>query len=244
MRQSNCIRLMPVSRHAERGNVFMFILLGVVLFAALSFTVARGFRSDTTSSMSEREAELAASEILDYAQRMQRAVSRVLRNGVSENQISFENSQSPVTYPNSNCTNDQCLIFHPDGGGMKWQEPPEGASDFSWNITANHKIPGYGGTGHAGLVLHLPEIDERLCETLNRRLGHDFSSIPECSTNLPASRFINGVFNSGAFVNCDANECREVTSACIYVSADYTVQGGINLGDSYVFYSGIYVLSD
>ena len=70
------------SRISERGNVFIFILLGLVLFAALSFTVARGFRSDTTSQMTDRQAELLATEIITYGQQMERTVNRLRRNGL------------------------------------------------------------------------------------------------------------------------------------------------------------------
>lgn len=108
---------------AQNGNAFLFILIGIVLFAALSFTVARGLRTQTASSISEKDASLAAAEILDYAQRIQRAVDRVRRRGCSENEISFEN-EVVAGYENANAPNDNsCHIFHPNGGSVSYVIP-------------------------------------------------------------------------------------------------------------------------
>ena len=48
----------------ESGNAFLIVMLGIALFAALAFTVSRSMRSDNTSRLSQREAVLAAADIL------------------------------------------------------------------------------------------------------------------------------------------------------------------------------------
>ena len=47
--------------NSERGSMFFYIMLGVVLFATLAFTVSRGMRGSQTNAMSDRKDELAAS---------------------------------------------------------------------------------------------------------------------------------------------------------------------------------------
>ena len=117
------------ARASERGNVFMFILIGIVLFAALGMTVSRGFQSSTTSNLSKREAELAASEIVNYAQSVERGIQRLRRKGCSENDISFQRdadsdgnfNDNDEDYYNSNAPTDHsCHAFHPDGGNIKY----------------------------------------------------------------------------------------------------------------------------
>lgn len=162
------------SRTSERGNVFIFILLGLVLFAALSFTVARGFRSDTTSQMTDRQAELLAAEIITYGQQMERTVNRLRRNGCSENEISFENTDTAVyTF----ATRDECKIFHPDGGKMKpWtiREELGGSSVYPsyspWRAGGSFFIDDLGSPA-SELLFYIGMVNPTLCEAINDKLG-------------------------------------------------------------------------
>lgn len=159
-------------RSRERGNVFLFILIGVILFAALSFTTMRGFRGETTNRMSEREAALAASDILTYAQRLQRGVDRLRRRGTSESDIDFTNPGP-----------DENSVFNTQGGAVSFQDPPTGASTGTWIFTGSTCVVGVG-TGAAGcdsdtntrneeLLVVLPDIDEAVCTAINSRLDID-----------------------------------------------------------------------
>ena len=58
------------NRKTEAGNVFLFILLGIVLFATLSYIMSRGFRTTGTDQISDRRAELAATEIMNFSQQL------------------------------------------------------------------------------------------------------------------------------------------------------------------------------
>ena len=219
-----------------------FILLGVVLFAALSFVIARGMRSQSTKALTRQQATLAASDIIDFAQDVERGINKILSNGISENQISFENSATTIsTYANANCTTDNCKVFMPDGGGVSWRNPPQDAANMNWHFTASHKIPGYGGTGHAGIVLHLPQVNKSVCEQINKQLGHNFSSIPTFSGTNTFPVF-DGTFPTGESVTCGGS-CANMQSACIQFTGTYNI-GGTNYGTSYVFYSGVYVIPD
>lgn len=229
---------------SQKGSVFFYVLLGVVLFATLAFTVSRSMRGQATNSMTDRQAELVASDIISYAQAVERAVGRVLRNGFSESEISFYSPQADTTfsgsrYLNNNCTVDECLVFNSKGGGVKWQNPPQNAADYSWHFTHNHRIPSYGGTGHAGVVMHLVGVNQTLCEILNKKLGHDFSSIPVFSSTADSSGF-TGNFAPGKYIGCSGSLCAGKTSMCLQYSPAYSG----SLGEQYVFYHGVYVMPD
>lgn len=202
-------KMKSANRKTESGNVFIFILLGVVLFAALSFTVARGMRGDTVSTMSEREAVLAASDILNYAQKLERAVNRIRSRGVSESDISFENT-GVAGYTNANCTDNACRIFASSGGAASWKSPPSGANDGSdWVMTGQSCIEDLG-TGAAGcgsdgngsneeLLAILPNVATNLCTAINDRLG--ISGIPADGGGGVSSTKFTGSFADGTEVS-------------------------------------------
>jgi len=208
---------------SERGNVLIFILLGIVLFAALSYTVARSFRADTTSKISAREADIAATEIIEFGQRMERAVSRLRRNGCSENQISFaeNNGYSKNTngvaynYTNTNSPSDfSCHVFHANGGNVnpaftvstKAAIDPslKGGGAFhsqSYVITAT-RVLGHGQeSGAAGteLLLWVGSLTDKVCDTINEKLN---LSLAGGSSPLADSYDCNGSVFDGTFSAC------------------------------------------
>lgn len=108
----------------EAGGMFFYILLGVALFAALSYAVATSMRGGGGDISAER-AKLIASDFIDMGGKMNEAVSRLKLNGCKENQISFENSVVSG-YTNSNAPADKsCHVFDASGAGMSWVTTPE-----------------------------------------------------------------------------------------------------------------------
>lgn len=183
MTQDNRDRTLARFRENERGNTFFFILLGVVLFAALAFVISRGVRTQTTRTLSARQAEIAASEMMAYAQRISSSVDSVLRKGVSENNLSFENAVI-AGMTNADCTEDKCKIFQRDGGDMSYQPPVVDWLDDSFAAS-----PTYGqiafvsetctesagcdtdGDDNEDLVLFISYIKKDLCLKINEELG-------------------------------------------------------------------------
>ena len=107
----------PSARLSEAGSVFFYILLGVILFASLSYVVTRSMRGKSVDSMTERQAELAATDLLNYAQNIAYAVDKVRRKGCSENDISFDHSAwGHSDYEHSPVVANKCKIFYPSGG--------------------------------------------------------------------------------------------------------------------------------
>jgi hypothetical protein len=237
------------SRQSEAGNVFLFILLGIVLFAALSFTVARGFRGNTTGKMTERKADLAATEILNYAQRIERAVNKVRRNNCSENDISF--TGAPNFYNNSALYNHtpqvdtKCRIFHPDGGGITPIDTRN--SNFhiggttvephtTYMFQAQMRVTDIGtntvGSG-ADLLIWLANIDENICLSVNEKLGIDNPSNapPRDSADNAFDGFgFSGTYGS-ALNQIDAPELIGQPSGCFVSNINSETE------DRYYFYS-------
>ena len=205
------------------GNAFLFILIGVALFAALSMTLARSMRSDTATTMSGRKVVLAASEILDYAQHLTRGVDTLRRKGVSESDISFDNDFVAGYDQGQLATND---IFSPQGGRVRWSNPPPGANDGSdWVFSGDTCLEGVG-TGTVGcesdgvatnedLVAVLPNMNQAVCEEINMRLGID--TVPALPGGTYSPEKFAGNFVDGTYLSADSSK----GSSCFLKSGDY-----------------------
>ncbi|MDB5491454.1 MAG: hypothetical protein JWO78_1303 [Micavibrio sp.] len=161
------------------------ILIGVVLFAALSFTYTRNSQQ-SADNLTQRQAELAASDIVTYAQRVSRTVNSMLSKGFSETQISFEGMDPTYIYTNTNCTDDSCKVFGGSSYGIQPSIPVDNWLDYNghqgdyayktWYITPQYCIPRLpdatqcsAGKGN-DLVLLLPYLKQSLCEMINVQL--------------------------------------------------------------------------
>lgn len=162
-------------RKSESGNVFLFILIGIVLFAAIGFVMSRGFRSEGTSKLTEKQAELAAGEILDYVQRLQRAYDRLRRNGCSENDISFESAAKPGF---AFVTPDSCKIFHPDGGNLdvfpdaEYLNTSRAYSSYQrYRVGGTFGVDNSGDVSRSELVFYIGMANADVCKAINKKLG-------------------------------------------------------------------------
>ena len=212
-------------RRSEHGNAFFIILLGVVLFAALSFTIARGMRSEGTNNLTKRQADLAASDIITYGQRLERGISQLRRRNISENDISFAN---PVVtgYAHGTPQPEENKVFHFSGSAVSWKEPPPRANDAStWHFTGSTCIAGVGN-GAAGcssdtvsneeLLAVLPNLTQSVCEALNSRLG--IGTTPADSGGGYSTTKFTGTFADGT----------EIVLASPYQSACFSKSGAFH----------------
>lgn len=189
---------MPMNRlSAQKGNAFFIVLLGIALFAGLSFVVSRSMRSETTERLSNREIKLAATEIIEYGSRFERTVSKLRRRGCSENDLNFEGNQDfsrtvddePFVYRNNNSPDDfSCHVFHPDGGNLQPRLPVpikatvniddlerDDMHPQSFKVTAS-RIEGHGsdsGPNGTDLILIIGRLTEGVCAGINAELGID-----------------------------------------------------------------------
>lgn len=188
----------------ESGNVFVIVILGVVLFGALMFIASRGM-NESPQSISDKRARIVAADVLDSAQKFERAVNRLLSRGVSESDISFEN---PIVagYANVGCSVSSCKIFDPQGGGIGWSSPPQDANDGAqWLFTGQTCVSGVGegGAGCEGdslaneeLLVVLPNIKKEVCAEINTRLG--VTGIPVNAGDGYSATLFTGSFSDSA----------------------------------------------
>jgi hypothetical protein len=167
------------NRSSETGNVLFYILIGIVLFAALGFAMSRINRGGATADPELNR--LQASEILQYARGLNTAAQAMQIDGVTDDKISFENAG---IYVNAGCAADTCKLFSPSGGNMsyirpdtKWLDSAQsGGSGFGdWVFSGNNAVSGVGtdaaDPAAVELLAILPWVRKDLCIQLNKMIG-------------------------------------------------------------------------
>lgn len=203
------------SRSSEKGSALFFVLIAVMLFAALSYTVMNMMRSGDPSMIGEERMNLLAGEVLDYARSVRSAVQDMrISNGCSDSDISFEN---PFDSSYDTGGNTRCHVFHSSGGGLSWVSPSDDIGS-EWLIQGDTHVGGLGGSD-SELILFLPGLADNMCETINEKLG--ISGIPEDDDDFTDGAWgtvFTGAYGSEDVLNgddtCpDGNLCG-VSAAC------------------------------
>lgn len=167
-------------RH-KRGNALFLVLLGVALFAALSYTITDIGRS-SSGDVSRERVGLLADEILLYAKQLERSVQMILANGYSEQDISFKHADLDAAYDHGGPEGAE--VFNISGGGMRYKTFPQATSE-DWIFTAENQVMGLGDFSEISgqhcpsgdfsecseLVAILLDIPLNLCLELNSKVG-------------------------------------------------------------------------
>lgn len=216
---ASCMRRSRLQKNGnESGNAFFIVLLGVVLFAALMFTFSRSARQGG-ENIDDKRAEILATDIIAYAQKLERRVNNLRRRNVSENDISFEND-FVLTYTNPNCGDDRCKIFK-GSGSISWQEPPEGSNDGSdWIFTGSNYVDGLGSAGNAAdaeLLVMLPNVLRSVCAQINEYL--DINGIPQNTGTANDTAFTGSFTATPALIKENAGTALERQSSGCFEGA-------------------------
>lgn len=216
----------------ERGSVFFYILLAIMLFAALSYAVSND-RDNSTDIFTEEQAKIAAQEIVEYGNTVANAVQKLRIRGCTETQINFANSviagYSTVGAP----PDGSCDVFDVNGGNIN--APIFGNNTYASNPPSINPVSFNGdnqvinvGSAEAELVAFVSDIRQPICESINNILHGD--STPFTDTNLTAgSTKFNGSYNGSPQTICDGT-ADSTTAGCCHETT------GCNAGACYHFY--------
>lgn len=215
-----CRRIDPSSSPA-RGSVIVWILLGIVMFAALSLAVTQGMRGGGEGKIAEDMARSRAVDIIQYANALRSAIQAMKIEGVPSGQISFESNLLPG-YVNAACLSGDCRVFG-SGGGIAyrkpqgdWLDPRESARSLygQWYFAANVCVDGAGagdstcagdGIDNEDIVVFLPWIRQEICVQINEKLGVDNpGGVPPVESGgawLVAMSKFTGSLSDGAVVD-------------------------------------------
>ncbi len=161
-------RALPSS---QRGNALFLILIAVILFAALSYAITQSNRSGGDSS---RESNLIASTtVTEYPNAVITGINRLLLHGAAITDLDYT-PPSDATFNNAPVT---YKVFHPQGGGVAWQNvdpntvtlDANGVPEGAWVFVQNKIVNGIG-TGLPEQIAVLTHVRKGICEQIDKEL--------------------------------------------------------------------------
>ncbi len=240
----------------ERGSVILYVMMGVVLFAALGYAVTESMRQGDPSQVGAEKAKAMATEILQVSAAIRRAVQNVRIDGCDYMDISFENDHVSG-YDHTPSAESGCQIFSGSGGGIPYRIPVEDWLDPAHKATANYQnyifpdntcVPGLGDGETDGcasdlddsnedLVLVLPFVKKNVCQAVNDRLGitgvdDDPPTDTACSYEDAGNRY-QGSFTDGHAIHDSAGLLDGRNAGCYHQLGTAGCNG---TDDYYVFY--------
>jgi hypothetical protein len=244
-------------RRSERGNALVYVLIAIVLFAALSFAVSRQSDTSEAGGLDAQKAELYATELITYAANAKQALDKMEFSGANPDFIDF-------TVPADTAFNTAPTtkkIYHPDGGGFNQAALPDKVAasgvanpapgwymgrfnDVEWTALGPLNTAGAGGTEapYQDTIITAYGIAEPVCADINQKItgNKTIPVVTESLKNILVPKTVGGVtnFTAGANVNLTTDpinttpppicpDCHNRGSLCIQ-------EGGI-----FAFYSVI-----
>lgn len=164
--------MQPSKHNTQSGSAFFLILIGIFLFAALSYALMQSSRT-SMSTLSSEQARVAAQEIIAYADTVARAVHTLRLRGCGDTQIGFQTSMVTWFPNNPNSPSDKsCEVFDMNGGKVldRKNDPlwlvSGSTNDWFWfnGQSAVEDI----GTPQPELIMWIGELKPEVCNQINR----------------------------------------------------------------------------
>ncbi len=223
-------------RVAERGNVIFYVLIAVVLLAALSFAVAQSGRGNV-KEISDNQARLLATELIEYSNTAGAAVSQLRLRGVKDSELCFDDPGWAIDYDHAGCAADDAnKVFHISGAGVIWNEAVGEAMDSSatpdnlWHFYGDNEIQDVGTTcaaaGCADLLIVVDELSLAVCIKLNDLLGvNNPGAVPPTDLGLGETLYKGSfAYNNTIGDEAGGTDLKAKTAACFQktgVPAEY-----------------------
>jgi hypothetical protein len=221
-----------MNQSSQSGNIFLWVLMAIVLLAAVGVAVMRT-NPTSTNMLTDEQAKVYANQIIAYANNVQSAVKRLQLRGCADTEISFENSLD-TNYINLSAPSDKsCHVFDPSGGGL----------NFFQNRNVILYDPYFMGIGAitgvgtaAGELIMYGEVDKATCIQINKILHGNtdepiYDHIASVAYFNSPQKFKGGYAALGAIAETSSWR-NGLSTACIFRD-DYS---GSSFPDAYQFY--------
>lgn len=185
--------------NSEKGNILWFVMIAVIFTALLTMVLTRS-SSNVDQTGDREQITIKITQVLRYAKSIESAIQDLSIQGVSINDVSFENPRTDIDYTNPNCTENRCRLFHPEGAGLVYQPPPEGVGNdgAEWLFTGANNVGSednpvgtFGAPRGNELLMVLEEASPRFCAQLNRQFSiTEKEEIPRDSSGILKDPYI------------------------------------------------------
>lgn len=218
----------------QNGGVFFYILLAIILLAGLTYVVSQNNRGNT-DFITDEQARVAATEIIEYGNTVANAVQKLRLRGCKDTEISFENNvASGYTNPNSP-SDKSCHVFDITGGNINYLpiQPSwlygstsfdfYGETVFAVSCVENigtHPISDSCNTPsvallYGDLIFTIPWIKEKICKNINTTLFGSAAIFEDLNAYIHNTANFTGSYNiATAHVNFTSTD-EESFEACI-----------------------------
>jgi len=165
----------------ERGNVMVYVLVVVALFAALGFVLARQSDTSEADTISEAQTEIYASTIMQASMQLKQSVEQMRFTGIAVADLDFI-TPDDVNFDVGPPTEK---VFHPHGGGVALPRLPDEAvdqisadpparwyigrfNDMEWAPRSKDDVD--NAVVRNDVILTAHQIKESVCARINEKL--------------------------------------------------------------------------
>ncbi len=211
----------------ESGNVLIYVLIAIALFAGLSFTLSKQSTNDSGENLDEANAEFYAAQIISYAAQARSAIDQMVITGTAIDDFNFDtpDDSSFETAPLYN------KVFHPEGGGLSTKTLPKQAvyqisttPAAGWYIGRFNNVE-WTKTSATDIMLTAYQIQRPVCEAINRKITGS-SAIPVMNGNM-SSYIVDTTTNNDVTIaacpNCEGYSALCVTNIAVNAYSYYTL---------------------
>ncbi len=208
---------------AQAGNVVALILIGIGLFAFLSFTVTQSLRSAETG---ERErASILAADIMQYGITLESGAEFLMQSGITVSQIRASSTHA----------NDEAELFDYRGAGVAEVDAPPAeagtaSTDYVYLNVLDPTGPGWYVTGIGvdsqafgrDFILVATFLTDNVCAEINRGLQLASAPLSEATqVDLAIPYAAGGAGNNAGSFN--AHNADPQRAACVVNGSDGNV---------------------
>jgi len=208
---------MNTSKSKQSGNVLIYVLIAVVLLAALTFAMTRQDSGTSGSGgLTDDKADLKAGELIQYATAARSTVEQMqTMSNVLPTELSFA-KQGDAAYTTGSNTPK---VYHPGGGGLEVFVPE--AELFSggargWTAQQGTNVTWTPSTA-SDVIFTFLDVNPKICAAINDRLYKD-KTIPTITLAATAV-FVNGGGDDVDFTTASCASCEGKPSYCVKDSA-------------------------
>ena len=171
----------------QRGNAMIYVLIAIVLFAALSLTLGRQTSTGEANDLGDAKSDLYATQLIAYATSAKSASDQMTLAGMKVDNLDFtQPGQSGF-----NNTPTVTKIFHPDGGGLNPGTLPQEVIDKTlstpsagWYIGRFNNVD-WTKTNGQDVILTAYGIKKSVCQASNMR-ARGTKDIPKMTDTIRA----------------------------------------------------------
>lgn len=196
----------------------VYILIVIVLFAAIGFALSRQSDTAEQGTVERSQASISATQLQETAMQIKQAIDQMLYTGSTIDGLLF----TPPSDPGFDNPPRIHKVFHPDGGGiilprLATNSTTQNITDPApgWYLGRFNNVEWTRGTGN-DVILTAYGIPEAACEQLNRALTGS-TAIPEMAD--PAVQLVPASGNhsraNAAFTAATCGDCVEMLSLCV-----------------------------